>query len=315
MNTAVVSEQNFTAQMEASIARYRERNFDWHAFPSNEGYAALERAQARFVGAGASPKTDDPNTLKPENFTISLIHQESGKYAALHAHEVEESFLIFQGISTVGWESEGELVEVRLGPKDMISNEINVPHGFRNDGVEPVLLSVMVGSAKPEKPRYHAHPMNTDPELAARLGVQADKIRRFDPRDPHPLQQLMAKNVVRYMDLTPQWHAAGFARTVYVGDGAIKPWTNRKELISLPRGVGVRSYVRDVEDVYFITDGIVTVGWEEDGKNYEQRLGPKDVMFNPAGRPHYFRNEGFADSQFFMVVGSKEADTVKYQAR
>lgn len=301
--------------MAASIARYTDRNFDWHAFPANEGYVELERAQARFVGIGASSKTDDPYTLKPEHFTISLIHQEPGKYAALHSHEVEESFLIFDGVSTVGWEQDGELVEARLGPKDMISNAINVPHGFRNDGVEPVQLSVVVGSGKPDKAHYHAHPKDTDPVLAARLGVPPEKIRPFNPLDPHPLQQLMARNVVRYTDQLATWDPAGFARKIYAGEGAVKPWSNRKELIFVPSGQGVKSYVRDFEDAYFVTEGVVTVGWEEDGRIHESRLGRKDVMFNPAGRPHYFRNEGTERCEFFMLVGSEEPECVKFKAR
>jgi Predicted hydrolases or acyltransferases (alpha/beta hydrolase superfamily) len=63
-------------------------------------------------------------------------------------------------------------------------------------------------------------------------------------------------------------------------------------------------YVRDVEDVYFVLDGAVTVGWQQDGETVERRLGARDLIFNPAGRPHYFRNDGVADAEFTMVVGS-----------
>jgi mannose-6-phosphate isomerase-like protein (cupin superfamily) len=311
----IIEKLDFAPRMTASIARYADRNFDWNAFPGNERYVGLERAAARFVGNSLSSKIDDPHALKPEHFTVVLVHQPPTKYAPLHSHDMEESYLVFGGVSTVGWERDGELVEVRLGLKDMISVPVNVPHGLRNDGVEPVQFSVVAESGRADKTRYHAHPRDTDPALAARLGVQLEKIMPFNPLDSHPLQQLMAQNVVRYTDQIPSWDPAGFARKVYVGEGAVVPWSNRKELIFLPCGKGVKDYVRDVEDVYFVTEGVLTVGWEENGRVHEARLGRKDVILNPAGQPHYFRNEGTERCEFFMLVGSKEPERVKFQAR
>ena len=56
----------------------------------------------------------------------------------------------------VGWE-DGEVVEVNLGPGDMILNARDIGHGFRVDGVEPVLMSISVDVGKPQPPRYHCH--------------------------------------------------------------------------------------------------------------------------------------------------------------
>jgi hypothetical protein len=36
-------------------------------------------------------------------------------------------------------------------------------------------------------------------------------------------------------------------------------------------------------------------------------------MFNPAGRIHYFRNDSVGDAEFMMLVGSPQAEDVKYQ--
>jgi len=313
--TPINENLDLAPRMSASIARYADRNFDWNAFPRNEGYAGLERAAAGFVGGSPNSKVNDPHTLKPEHFTVMMVHLPLGKYAALHSHDVlEESYLVFGGVLTVGWERDGELIEVRLGPKDMISIANSIPHGLRNDGVEPAQFVVVAETGKPDRTRYYAHPRDTDPALAARLGVPPEKTMPFNPFDPHPLQQLMARHVVRYADRAVSWDPAGFARKVYAGEGAVKPSSNRKELIFVPCGKGVKSYVRDVEDVYLITEGVVTVGWEEDGRVHEARLGRKDVMFNPAGRPHYFRNEGTERCEFFMLVGSKEPERVKFQA-
>jgi len=86
------------------------------------------------------------------------------------------------------------------------------------------------------------------------------------------------------------------------------------DMIHLPKGVAVRPYVRDVEDVYFVLDGAVTVGWQQDGETVERRLGARDLIFNPAGRPHYFRNDGVADAEFTMVVGSPKPETITFDA-
>ena len=94
--------------------------------------------------------------------------------------------------------------------------------------------------------------------------------------------------------------------------GGAPAGTYRKDLVRLPKGCGVQSYVRDVEDAYLVLEGVVTVGWEEDGRSVEQRLGPKDVMLNPAGRRHWFRNDSFADAEFMMVVGTPKPEDVRF---
>jgi hypothetical protein len=79
-------------QMRSFIGRHTDKSFDWDAFPGSSGFPELARAQMRYIGAGGSPKTDDPSTLKPGQFTLSLVHQPVGKYAACHSHEVVEHF-------------------------------------------------------------------------------------------------------------------------------------------------------------------------------------------------------------------------------
>ena len=46
----------------------------------------------------------------------------------------------------------------------------------------------------------------------------------------------------------------------------------------------------------------------------EGRFGPKDVIFNPAGRVHYFRNDGVSDAEFMLLVGTPKAEDVRFQA-
>jgi mannose-6-phosphate isomerase-like protein (cupin superfamily) len=100
----------------------------------------------------------------------------------------------------------------------------------------------------------------------------------------------------------------------YIGEGGAPAGTYRSDLIHLPKGVGVRAYERDVEDAFFVAQGCLTVGWEVNGRVTETRLGPKDLIWNPAGRLHSFRNDGVEDAQFFMVVGTGLPENLRFQA-
>lgn len=306
---------SLAAELARHIGRHTQKSFDWDAFPSNRGFPELARAQMRYIGSGGSPKVGDTATMKPDNFTLSLIYKEPGKYAACHAHEIEESFLIIDGVLTVGWEQDGQVVEVKLGPKDMILNARDVPHGFRNEGVEPVLMSISVDVGKPQPPRYVWHPKDTDAALARAFGAKPGQTEALSAEGTHPLQQLMAHHVIRYAQQPAIREAAGFFRKVYVGEGGVRSTTARKEILAIPRGVGVKPYVRDVEDAYLVLEGVVTVGWVgEDGQVVESQLGPRDVVKTPAGRPHYFRNDDMTDATLFLVVGDAGRETVTYEA-
>ena len=301
------------AALRQNIVRHVSKTFDWDAFPSNRGFPDLERAQMRYIGAGGSPKVGEPGTLKPDHFTLSLIFKHVGKYAACHAHEIEESFLILNGVLTVGWERDGEVVEIRLGPKDMILNARDVGHGFRNDGIEPVLMSISGDVGKPLPPRYLYHPKNTRPDLARAFGAEPGKTQPHDPTGDHPLQQQMAKYVIRHSEQPTLWDPAGFSRKVYVGPGGIESDTCRKEMLGIPAGIGIKAYTRDVEDAFLVLEGSLTVGWEENGETIEAELGPRDLIHNPAGRPHWFRNNSAGPCTVWSVIGTEQPETVTFE--
>ena len=218
---------------------------------------------------------------------------------------------MLSGVLTVGWTWGDEVIEARLGPMDMVLNEVGRPHGFRNDGVEPVLMSISVGSGMPKPPVYVCHPRDSDPAVARRFGASPEKIRILDPGSDDPRQREFARHVVRYASRRPVWEA-GFARSVYIGEGGAPPGKYRMDKIHLPKGVAMRGYARQVEDVYFVLDGCITVGWEDNGHPVEEILGPRDAIFNPAGRVHYFRNGGTEDATFMMLVGTAEAEDIRF---
>lgn len=303
------------ADLKAHTGRFTDKTFDWKAFPSNVGFEDLSRAQMRYIGSGGSPKVGDTSTMKPDHFTVSLIYKEPGKYAACHSHEIEESFLIIDGVLVVGWERDGEVVEVKLGAKDMILNAREIGHGFRNDGVTPVLMSISVDVGKPLPPVYHYHPKEHPAELARSFGAAPGKTLPFDRDGAHPLQQLMAQYVVRHSELPTVWEEAGFTRKVYVGEGGLTQDTCRKEMFGIPSGVGIAPITRDSEDAFLVLEGSLVVGWEENGEFVETELGPRDLVKTPAGRSHWFHNNSSAHSTVWHIIGSASRDSVAYKAR
>lgn len=314
MSLAAAVPEDVASAIEAHVARYADKVFDWGAFPASIGYPELDRAQIRYIGAGGSNKVDDPRTFKPDHFTLSIVHQPPGKYGASHSHEVPESFTVLEGVLTVGWEWDGTVVQARLGPKDMILHAVDRPHGFRNDGVDPVKISIMVGKGRPLPPNYLFHPRSHSTELSAAFGAEPGHTVDLDFGSEDPRHREMASHIVRYSQKRPEWHPSGFARMTYIGQGGAPAGTYRSDLIHLPRGNGVRAYERPVEEAFLVIEGCLVVGWDDGGQIAERRLGPRDLILTPPGRRHYFRNDGVSDTQFFMVVGTPEPETVAFTA-
>src|SRR2546422_836160 len=142
------------------VARYVDRTPDWDAFADArvEGY---RRAQHRYIGSGASGKTDT-RTIPAEHFTLSVMFVPPGQGNAAHSHEVEEVFFILDGKVKVFFEDgAGGRADAVLGRWDCVSAPANVIHGFENVGLEPAYLQVMLGRARPDLMTY------ADPALQA----------------------------------------------------------------------------------------------------------------------------------------------------
>ena len=152
------------------VARFVDRQPDWDAFADArvEGY---RRAQHRYIGSGASGKTD-ARAIPAEQFTLSVMFVPPGQGNAAHTHEVEEVFFILDGKVKVFFEDgAGRREETVLGRWDCISAPAGVIHGFENVGLEPAYLQVMLGRARPELMSYK------DPGLQAQRDVHLGRTR------------------------------------------------------------------------------------------------------------------------------------------
>src|SRR5206468_10032104 len=139
--------------LQTRVARFVDRQPDWDAFADArvEGY---RRAQHRYIGAGASGKTD-ARAIPAEQFTLSVMFVPPGQGNAAHTHEVEEVFFILDGKVKVFFEDgAGRREETVLGRWDCVSAPAGVIHGFENVGLEPAYLQVMLGRARPDLMSY-----------------------------------------------------------------------------------------------------------------------------------------------------------------
>lgn len=148
-----VMERTLAELLGGRVARFVDRTPDWDAF-ADAGVEGYRRAQHRFIGAGASGKTD-PSAIPAEHFTLSVMFVPPGQGNAAHSHEVEEAFFVLRGKLRVFFEDgSGGRADAVLGPWDCVSCPAGVVHGFQNVGLEPAYVQVMLGRATPDLMRY-----------------------------------------------------------------------------------------------------------------------------------------------------------------
>ncbi|HLH25325.1 MAG TPA: cupin domain-containing protein [Chloroflexota bacterium] len=293
------------AELAAHVARYTSKVWDWDAFPASRGFPELERAQMRYVGSGGSPKTD-PTTFPPEHFTCSLIYQERDRYAAVHAHQVEELFLVHTGQLTVTFDYDDATVDLVLGPRDCVLNPPGRAHGFRNDGPGPVVSQTMVAIAdRSPLPTYKSHPSN-------HAGAQPPAPPPIaDPGDPRVQDAL--RHVVRASQVRPQWEplpsGSQLARLPYVMPralgGVVEPLHFSLELLHLPVGAATPNYRHEYETAFMVFEGVLDVAWTDGGDEAaEARLGPRDLVLVPAGQRHALRNSDLGPALAAAILGT-----------
>ena len=295
-------------RLTAHLGLHSNKVWDWDAFPASRGFPELARAQMRYIGAGGSPKTGDTSTLAPSRFTCSLIYLDPERYAAVHAHEIEEVFFVHEGRLTVSWQRpDGEFVDVMLGPGDLLLNPDDVAHGFRNDGPQPVVAQFMVGHPKPLSPAYKYHPNKGDPGPAFNQPL-------LPPSDERA--QWIRRYVARSTDVSTIWLDFGsgnrFAHQPYVmpraQGGVVEPGHYSLEMVYLPASSATPWYEFDIEVAFMVWEGVLSVDWAESSEEASTRLGKRDLVQVPPGQRFRLRNDAVTTVRAAAIIGTPTPD-------
>jgi len=302
---------DLTELLRSHTGRYLDKQWDWHAFPANDGYPELERAQLRYIGSGGSPKVD-PGTLPAGAFSCSLIHQEPGKKASVHHHEIEELFFVHRGQLTMTWQFGNETVDFACGPGDAVLNPPGRPHGFRNAGPDDCLMQIMVATAGHMMPTYTDHPKQhpVSPLHAAAASARAEYLALIEP---HVARAARTQRVARDVD--------GGALVVrpYVmrpeHGGLVDPPHFTFAIAELTRGATTPRYQRGAEEAFLVIDGVLDVELVAGEASATQRLGPRDLAVVPAGIERRLVNSDASTVHFATIVGDPAAGPIGWLDR
>lgn len=143
---------------ERYVQRLSAKEWDWSTFQGQGDYDEnLKRAQIRMVGGSITGVHDEPDTIPPESFTVSFMKVPPGHVVPSHGHsDAEEGFFILEGEAIGWWDNPetGERFEAKLGRHDLIMSPADIMHGLKNTGTEDLIVQVLIGSSRPEKPYY-----------------------------------------------------------------------------------------------------------------------------------------------------------------
>jgi mannose-6-phosphate isomerase-like protein (cupin superfamily) len=300
---------DLAALLRAQTSRYLDKRWDWHAFPANEGYPELERAQMRFIGSGGSPKAD-PDSLPAGAFSCSFIAQEPGHKASTHHHQIEELFYVHRGRLTMSWQFGDETVDFVCEAGDAVLNPPGRAHGFRNDGPDDCLMQIMVATAAPMLPTYTDHPKQhpVSPLRPAPAAAQAGYLAQVEPWVARGgrAQRLVGKvpggtHTVRPLVMQPE-HG-----------GLVTPPHFTFAQNELTRGAATPTYGLAAEEALMVIDGVLDIELIDADRSASQRLGPRDLVLIPGGCEHRLRNSDAATVRFLAIVGDPAARPFGWQ--
>jgi mannose-6-phosphate isomerase-like protein (cupin superfamily) len=144
------------------------------------------------------------------------------------------------------------------------------------------------------------------------------------------LEEIAERYIGRFRDKTRDWEAfedakiEGYRRAQhrFIGAGAsgkhddpgiIPPRAFTLSIVYCPPGQGNAAHTHEVEEVFFILQGTLTVSIEdESGHQLRRRLGPWECIACPPGVIHGFQNESLEPVYFQVMLGKGRPDTMGY---
>jgi mannose-6-phosphate isomerase-like protein (cupin superfamily) len=136
------------------------------------------------------------------------------------------------------------------------------------------------------------------------------------------LEEMMARYTKSFTDIIPDWKAFADsenegtrrAQHRFIGAGgsgkhndpnAIPAGSFTLSVMFLPPGQGGSAHTHEVEEVFFVLKGVVTLFMEDEhGNRVSKRMGPWECISCPAGVPHGFINEGVEGAYLQTLIGS-----------
>ncbi|HUZ74096.1 MAG TPA: cupin domain-containing protein [Stellaceae bacterium] len=144
------------------------------------------------------------------------------------------------------------------------------------------------------------------------------------------LDEIMERYVGRFRDKTGDWEAfedariEGYRRAQhrFIGAGgsgkhadptSIPPRGFTLSVIYLPTGQGNPPHTHEVEEVFFVLQGYLTVFVEDEaGNRVSSRLGPWECIACPPGVIHGYQNESLEPVYFQVMLGRGRPETMGY---
>lgn len=160
--------------------------------------------------------------------------------------------------------------------------------------------------------------------MAAARHKRPDEIADWTP------QQIMDRYVACFRDRVPDWAAfedakiEGYKRAQhrFIGAGGSGKHTDTKAIpprgftlsvMYVEPGQGNAPHTHEVEEVFFVLQGFLTVFVEdEDGNRVSRRLGPWECISCPPGVIHGYDNDSLEPVYFQVMLGRGQPDTMGY---
>ena len=144
------------------------------------------------------------------------------------------------------------------------------------------------------------------------------------------LDQLLARQVARFVDRVPDWDAFADARVDgyrraqhrFIGAGGSGKHGDARvigaehftlSIMFVPPGQGNAAHTHEVEEVFFILEGQVRVFFEDGaGGRAETVLGRWDCVSCPADVIHGYENAGLEPAYLQVMLGKARPDLMSY---